>query len=41
MWNRVQFDGTTLKAWQLIKTDGSTPTETDWFSAAQVWNSTD
>jgi RHS repeat-associated protein len=40
MWSRVQFDGTTLKVWQIVKSDGTTPTETDWSSATQVVNTT-
>ncbi len=40
MWDRVQFDGTTLKAWQIVKSDGTTPSESDWSSATQVFNTT-
>ena len=38
--NRMQLDGTTFKGWQLVKTDGSTPSEGDWSGATQVYNTT-
>jgi len=31
MWNRLEFDGTTLKAWQIVKNSGAAaPTDSDW-----------